>query len=98
MASQATAGEIFAFQVLFAQDEDTVTCMAASSDPDTMYFPQAMQEPDAPEFLKATQEEFGKHLEDGIFEIVPRSEVLEGFKLFPTVWAMKRKQPHAREI
>jgi len=98
-ASQATAGEIFAFQALFAQDEDTVACMAASSDPDTMCFHQAMQEPDAPEFLDATQEEFGKHLKDGTFEIIPRSEVPEGFKLFPAVWVMKRKQKvRTREI
>jgi len=55
-ASQAIAGEIFAFQALFAQDDDTVSCMATSSDPDTMYFHQAMQEPDAPEFLEAAQE------------------------------------------
>jgi len=74
-ASQAIAGEMFAFQALFAQDEDTVTCMAASSDPDTMYFHQPMQEPDAPEFLDAAQEEFGKHLKDGTFEIIPCSEV-----------------------
>jgi len=64
-----------------------------------MYFHQAMQEPDAPEFLEATQEEFGKHLKDGTFEIIPRSEVPEGFKLFPAVWAMKRKRKvRTREI
>jgi len=40
---QATAGEIFAFQALFAKDEDSVAYMAASSDPDTVYFHQAMQ-------------------------------------------------------
>jgi len=65
--------------------------MAASSDPDTMYFHQAMQEPDAPEFLKAAQEEFGKNLKDGTFEMILRSEVPKGFKLFPAVWAMKQK-------
>ena len=98
-SAQAIAGEIFAFQALFAKDEDTATCMAASSDPDTMYFHQAMREPDAPEFLEAAQEEFGKHLKDGTFEIIPLSEVPEGFKLFPAVWAMKRKRKvRTREI
>jgi len=64
-----------------------------------MCFHQAMREPDAPEFLKAAQEEFEKHLKDGTFEIIPRSEVPEGFKLFPAVWAMKRKQKvRTREI
>jgi len=48
-----------------------------------------MREPDAPEFLEAAQEEFEKHLKDGMFEIIPCSEVPEGFKLFPAVWAMK---------
>ena len=66
--------------------------MAASSDPDTMYFHQAMREPDAPEFLESAQEEFGKHLKDGTFEIIPLSDVPEGFKIFPAVWAMKRKR------
>jgi len=57
-----------------------------------MYFHQAMQEPDAPEFLDAVQEEFGKHLKDGTLELIPLSKVPEGFKLFPAVWAMKRKR------
>jgi len=64
-----------------------------------MYFHQATQEPDAPEFLKAAQDEFGKHLKDGTFKIIPRSKVPEGFKLFPAVWAMKRKRKvRTREI
>jgi len=33
---------MFAFQALFAQDEDAATCMAASLDPDAMHFHQAM--------------------------------------------------------
>ena len=57
-----------------------------------MYFHQAMQEPDAPEFLDAVQEEFGKHLKDGTLKLIPRSQVPEGFKLLPGVWAMKRKR------
>jgi len=40
-----------------------------------MCFHQAMREPDAPEFLEAAQEEFEKHLKDGTFEIILRSEV-----------------------
>jgi len=86
------SGEIFAFQALVAQDDNTVNCMAASSNPDTMCFHQAMREPDAPEFPQAAQDKFGKHLEDGTFEIIPHSEVPKGFKLFPAVWAMKRKR------
>jgi len=64
-----------------------------------MCFHQAMREPDAPEFLEAAQEEFGKHLKDGTFEIILLSEVPEGFKLFPAVWAMKRtRKVRTREI
>jgi len=65
--------------------------MAASSDPDAMHHHQAMREPDAPQFLEAAQEEFQKHLDDGALEIIPLSDVPEGFRLFRAAWAMKRK-------
>ena len=73
--------------------------MAASSDLDAMHFHQAMQEPDAPQFPDAAQEEFQKHLDDGALEIIPLSDVPEGFRLFPAVWAMKQKRKvRTREI
>ena len=88
-ASQVITGEIFAFQ---AEAVPHVTAMAASSDPDTMYYHQAMREPDAELFLESAREEFQKHLDDGTFEIISLDQVPEGHKLFPAVWAMKRKQ------
>jgi len=69
-----------------------ITSMAALPDPDTMHFHQAMRDPDAPQFLDAAQEEFQKHPDDGALEIIPLSDVPEGFRLFPAAWAMKRKR------
>jgi len=74
-ASQAMAGGIFAFQAPCTQEDETITSMAALSDPDAMHFHQAMREPDAPQFLDAAQEEFQKHLDDGTLEIIPLSNV-----------------------
>ena len=73
-------------------EDETITSMAASSDPDTMCCHQAVQEPDAPQFPKAAQEEFPKHLDDGTLKIIPLSDIPEGFRLFPAAWAMKRKR------
>jgi len=92
LLSQATAGEIFTFQALCAQEDEMITSMAALPDPDTMHFHQAMQDPDAPQFLEAAQEEFQKHTDDGTLEIISLSDFPEGFRLFPAAWAMKRKR------
>jgi len=93
------AGEIFAFQALCAQEDETITSMAALSDPDTMCCHQAMREPDAPQFPEAAQEEFQKHMDDGTLEIIPLSDVQEGFRLFPAAWAMKQKRKvRTREV
>jgi hypothetical protein len=54
-----------------------------------MYFHQAMKAPDKDKFI---EKEFGAMIQSEIVEIIPLSEVTEGAKLFPAVWAMRRKR------
>ena len=62
------------------------------SDPDTMYMHQAMQQPDKEKFKQAMVEEIKAHTENKHWEVIERSDVPEGDKILPPVWAMKRKR------
>ena len=93
-------GEIMCCQAMFPELvsqaasvlHPEIVSQAASADPDTMYFHQAMKEPDSDKFLGAAHKEFDSMLKKGIVEIVPKSRVPEGVKVFPAVWSMKRKR------
>jgi hypothetical protein len=93
-------GEIFAFTSqmydpppdLDGRPDVLLEGMAASADPDTMYYHEAMREPDKENFIKAMWKEFNDMLTRGVIEIVKKCKVPEGVKLFPAVWAMKRKR------
>jgi hypothetical protein len=62
----------------------------ATADPDTMYLHEAMRQPDKAEFLKAMEKEMADHMQH--WELVLRSSVPEGVKVFNSVWQMKRKR------
>jgi hypothetical protein len=57
-----------------------------------MYVDQALKAPDKREFLKAMQKEVEAHTEKKHWELVLRSDVPEGTRVLPAVWAMKRKR------
>ena len=72
---------------------------AASTDPDTMYYHEAMREPDKRQFLEAMQKEVQSHTDNGVWELMPMSQVPQGAQVLPSVWAMKRKRRIAtREV
>ena len=78
------------------EDEDKqdgkhpLTVFKASADPDTMYLHEAMREPDKKEFMAAMEKEMEDHMQH--WELVLRSCVPEGVKVFQSVWQMKRKR------
>jgi hypothetical protein len=65
---------------------------ANKSDSDTMYMHQAMRQPDRKHFVKAMQDEINAHTENRHWEVIECSQVPEGAKILPSVWAMKRKR------
>jgi hypothetical protein len=72
---------------------------APSADPDTMYYHEAMREPDSAEVIKAMGKDVHSHTENEVCGLVPRSLVLPGIKILPSVWTMKRKHGIAtREV
>ena len=65
---------------------------AASSDPDIMYLHKAMKQPDKKEFVQAMVDEVATYTECGHWKLIPITEVPEGTKVLPAVWAMRRKR------
>jgi hypothetical protein len=88
-------GEIMCISALFPSEElnaDPILAMAASSDPDTMYYHQAMKEPDRKQFIKAMKDEVDGQLKNQNFSVIKRSQLPEGARVLPSVWAMRRKR------
>ena len=73
-------------------DMEDPIAFTASSNPDIMYLDQAMKEPDSKQFEKAMIDEVKTHTNLGNWDIILRSEVPEGTKVLPAVWAMRRKR------
>ena len=95
VAPVAATTEIFCLEALYPEVEDElqelVACKA-SADPDTMYYHEAMRQPDRKEFLQAMLKEVADQMGNGNFELISRDKVLEGEKVLPMVWQMKRKR------
>ena len=62
-----------------------------------MYHHQAMHQPDKAQFIGAMQKEMDSQLDDGNFEIIHRSTIPTGSKVFPAVWQMRRKRDIATQ-
>jgi ABC-type amino acid transport substrate-binding protein len=89
--------ELLSLQAMFPGETSTLwdhplLAYAASSDPDTLYYHEAMKAEDAPEFRKAMQEEVDGQMDNGVYELILRSEVPTGATVLPAVWAMRRKR------
>ena len=97
-------GSHVAFESLLVPNEDInlgiIDPIAfASTSTDELYYHQAMKAPDAQQFARDCVEEVKAHHKNGHFAIVPRPKIPSGTKIFPSVWAMKRKRRIAtREI
>jgi hypothetical protein len=72
------------------EDKHPLMTYKATADPDTMYLHEAMRQPDRAEFLKAMEKEMADHMPH--WELVLRSSVPKGVKVFSSVWQMKRKR------
>ena len=57
-----------------------------------MYWHQAMKEPDRDKFVTARIKEVNDQISNGIFLILPATDVPKRVKLLPAVWQMKRKR------
>jgi len=88
-------GEIMCLSAMYPDEgitEDPLLALAASSDPDIMYYHQAMREPDKKQFIKAMVQEVEGQIKNNNFSIIERSQVPQGTKVLPAVWAMRRKR------
>ena len=104
MEQHEISGELLSFSTLFPCDatkhmpsNPLMAYKATNSDPDTMYHHQAMHQPDRAQFIGAMQKEMDSQLQDGNFEIVHRSKIPTGTKVFPAVWQMCRKRDIATQ-
>ena len=90
--------ELFCLSALCPHDTikditDPILAFKASrADPDTMHYRQARGAPDWSKFETAMQEEVESQMADGNYSIVKRTDIPEGSKVLPAVWAMKRKR------
>jgi Reverse transcriptase (RNA-dependent DNA polymerase) len=66
--------------------------MAATNDPDTLYYHEGMKAPDKEEFVKSMHEEVQGQIDSKVYSPVLRSSVPKNVKVFPAVWAMRRKR------
>ena len=71
--------------------DDPIAC-AASSNPDIMYIDEAMRAPDRDKFEEAMMQEVQAHTENEHWVVRKRTDVPEGTKVLPAVWAMRRKR------
>ena len=90
-------GELFCLQALFPEDEvledmHPLLAYGATNDPDTLYYHEAMKAPDKDKFKDAAAKEFNDQWKNDNFELIPRSQVPEGERVLPAVWAMRRKR------
>ena len=99
MEQQEIPGELLSLSTLFPHDatmdmpnNPLLAFKATNSDPNTMYHHQAMRQPHREQFIGAMQKDMDSQLQDGNFEIVHRSKIPSGTKVFPAVWQMRRKR------
>lgn len=94
MAELDVPFEVFAMEAMFphSMEQEDVLAMKASSDPDTMYMHEAMRQPDKKEFQKAMTKEMRDQIDQGVIELVQKSDLPKGATLLPAVWQMKRKR------
>ena len=104
MEQHEISGELLSFSTLFPRDatmdmpsNPLMAFKATNSDPDTMYHHQAMRQRDRAQFIGAMQNEMDSQLQDGNFEIVHRSKIPNGTKVFPAVWQMRRRRDIATQ-
>jgi hypothetical protein len=68
VVNQEIEGELFSFQAMFSQDDDSLTqdngllAYKAKADPDTMYLHEALKEPNREEFIKAMEKEIAQQV------------------------------------
>jgi hypothetical protein len=96
--NQEIEGELFSFQAMFSQDDDSLTqdngllAYKAKADPDTMYLHKALKEPDREEFIKAMEREIAQQVECGVYSIIKKSKVPQSATILPAVWALQCKR------
>ena len=72
--------------------EQNLFAFKAKRDPDTMYYHEAMKAHDRPRFVEAVNKEIDSLQSTNTFTIVPRTSILEGTRILPMVWNMRRKR------
>ena len=94
-------GELFSFAALTYESSEECNPLLAykSENPDILCLHEAMKAQDKREFKTAMEKEVNDQIANGNFTIIPHSEVPKGFRVFPGVWTLVRKQDiQTREI
>ena len=73
-------------------DYTSPIAFATLGDPDTMYFHQILSQDDKPQFLQAMSLEINDHNKKKHWILVLRTDLPEGARVLPCVWAMRRKR------
>ena len=71
---------------------------AASSNPNILNHRDAMKADDRDKFLQSMDDEMKNLLENGIYKLVPRSQVPAGQRVLRAVWSHRRKQKPSGEV
>jgi hypothetical protein len=94
IVDQEIEGELFSFQAMFSQDDDSLMqdngllAYKAKADPDTMYLHEALKEPDREKFIEAMEKEIAQQVQRGVYSIIKKSKVPQGATILPVVWAL----------
>ena len=94
-------GELLNFSALTDEaDKDNNPLLAYKAvNPDILRLHEAMKATDKQEFKTAMEKEVNDQIANGNFTVIPRSEVPNGFRVFPGVWTLVRKRDiQTREI
>jgi hypothetical protein len=97
IVDQEIEGELFSFQAMFSQDDDSLMqdnellAYKAKADPDTMYLHEALKEPDREKFIKAMEKEIAQQVQRRVYSIIKKSKVPQGATILPAVWALQCK-------
>jgi ferredoxin-like protein FixX len=81
---QEIEGELFSFQAMFSQDDDSLMqdngllAYKEKADPDTMYIHEALKEPDREKFIEAMEKEITQQVQRGVYSIIKKSKLPQG--------------------
>jgi hypothetical protein len=80
--------------VAFSDTADPTITLMLTGNQDNFYYHEIVYEPDKDMFITAMKEEIESHNSNRNWIPILCSELPQGTKVIPSVWAMRRKQRH----